>query len=73
MNAHLYTQLKYSLDKALYRWLDRQLHGDKISQGVKSCQNFARYKLGMTGYKIDRGGRTASSHIVNEFTPYRPV
>lgn len=53
------------MDLRFYRWLDRQLT-TKSRQEVHSCQNFARYKLLMTGQKIDRGGRTASSYIVGK-------
>lgn len=53
------------LDLRFYRWLDRQL-STKDRQFLKSCQQFAKYKLLMRGQKIDAGGRTASSYIANK-------
>ncbi len=58
-------RIRKPVDLRFYRWLDRQL-ATKSRQEVQSCQNFARYKLLMTGQKIDRGGRTASSYIVGK-------
>jgi len=59
----LFQRIEHPLDRRIYRWLDRQL-ALKSRQIVKSCQRFARYKLLMTGQKVDAGGRTASSYII---------
>lgn len=58
----LFHRISNPLDRRLYRWLDRQL-ALKERQEVRSCQNFARFKLLMTGQKLNAGGRTASSYI----------
>jgi len=58
-------QIDRPLDLRFYRWLDRQL-AVKPRQVVKSCQDFARFKLLMRGQKIDKGGRTASGYIVRK-------
>src|SRR5262249_20888774 len=52
-------------DLQLYRLLDRQL-ADKPRQRYTSIVDFARYKLGMRGKRIDGGGRTASSYVAQK-------
>ncbi|MBW1743176.1 MAG: hypothetical protein JRJ47_07060 [Deltaproteobacteria bacterium] len=58
-------QIKKPMDGRLFRWLDRQLDG-KSQQEVKSCQKWAKYKMLMQSKKIERGGRTASSYILEK-------
>lgn len=58
-------QIKKPLDGRLFRWLDRQLDG-KSHQVVKSCQKWAKYKMLMQSKKIERGGRTGSSYILDK-------
>jgi len=60
-------QISQPLDRRLFRWLDRQLD-TKNSQMVKSCQNWAKHKMLMQCYKIEKGGRTASGYILNKVT-----
>lgn len=63
----LRTWLKISnpIDQTLYRWLDRQL-ATKDRQLVRSCQNFARYKLLLESRRLSAGGRSASSYVVDK-------
>lgn len=65
IDARTVLSINRPLDLRFYRWLDRQL-ATKSTQVIKSCQNFARFKLLMRSYKIERGGRTASSYIVSQ-------
>lgn len=67
LDVHTWLRITHPLDEALYRWLDRQLEC-KPRQDVTSCQKFARFKLGMHGERVERGGRTASSYIVEKFS-----
>lgn len=62
-----YLRIEHALDRRLFRWIKRQLD-TKDSQSVKSIQSFGRYKMAMQGYKLERGGRTASSHVLSELT-----
>ena len=65
LDLQKFLKLKPGLELRIYRWLDRQL-AEKDVQKVKSCQNWAKYKLLMQSYKIDKGGRTASNYILRE-------
>jgi hypothetical protein len=62
LDIKTWIQIDHPTDEVLYRWLDRQLY-DKPVEEVSSCQRFARFKLGMHGERVERGGRTASSYI----------
>lgn len=53
------------IDQTLYRWLDRQL-ATKDRQLVRSCQNFAKYKLLLDSQRLNSGGRSASSYVVDK-------
>jgi len=53
------------IDLQLYRVLDRQL-ATKNSQKYSDIVQFAKGKLAMTGKRIDRGGRTASSYVAGK-------
>src|SRR5262249_24260512 len=65
LDAKLVQQLENPLDLQLYRLLDRKLK-DKPQQRYASIVDFARYKLGMQGHRLDRGGRTASSYVARK-------
>lgn len=67
LDARLVQRLENPLDLQLYRLLDRQL-ADKSRQHYSSIVDFARFKLGMRGYKVDAGGRTASSYVAKKLT-----
>jgi hypothetical protein len=67
LDVDLWLQIEHPLDRRMYRWLDRQL-SSKERETVKSCQNFARFKLLMQGKVLDKGGRTASTYIFNKLS-----
>lgn len=59
-------RLRGYIDKALFFFLSKHLYYKNDSFVVHSCQNFARFKLGMRGKRVERGGRTSSSYIVDK-------
>ena len=59
-------RLKGYLDKALFFFLSKHLYWQHDTFEIHSCQNFARFKLGMQGKRVEQGGRTASSYIVKQ-------
>lgn len=65
LDLRTWLQITNPIDQTLYRWLDRQL-ATKDVQVVRSCQNFARYKLLLHAKRIAAGGRTASSYVVGK-------
>lgn len=62
IDAYLMQKIDRPLDLMLYRILDRQLSG-KNQQKYADIVEFAKNKLGMTGKKIDKGGRTAAGYV----------
>lgn len=65
LDLRTWLQITNPIDQTLYRWLDRQL-ATKDVQVVRSCQNFARYKLLLHAQRLAAGGRTASSYVVGK-------
>jgi hypothetical protein len=65
IDARLVQSLEKPLDLQLYRLLDRQLNIKPV-QRYTNIIHLARFKLGMTGQKLDAGGRTASSYITKQ-------
>ncbi len=67
LSIQTWLQIRYPLDRRLFRWLDRQLEG-KDYQVVTSCQAWARHKMLMQSRNLDRGGRTGSSYVLTKVT-----
>lgn len=59
-------RLRGYLDKALFFFLSKHLYRRNDTFVVHSCQNFARFKLGMRGNRVERGGRTSSSYVAEK-------
>jgi hypothetical protein len=58
-------KIPHGIELRVYRYLDRQL-SLKSQQVVGSCQKWAKEDILMRNYKVMRGGRTASTYILNE-------
>jgi hypothetical protein len=67
IDARIVQNLDSPLDLQLYRLLDRQLTTKK-TQSYNDIIEFARFKIGMHGSTLDRGGRTASTYVATKLT-----
>lgn len=65
IDPYLLQRIDSPIELALYRLLDRQL-ATKPSQHYSSVIDLARGRLGMTGARIDAGGRTACTYVMRQ-------